>query len=127
MSTGLVIVVVVLGLIALLALGGAAANARRRSERKDAIGAQVEEANRALAAARAEDRGWDAAILDAAARRELARLRPGVAVRELSLVQVLDRPGKDEDKAVFRVVTDTGEERLALARRGDDWLAEDPT
>ena len=40
-------------------------------------------------------------------------------------MQVVDRPGTDEDQAVFRVITDDGSEDLVLARRGDAWAAAD--
>jgi hypothetical protein len=43
-------------------------------------------------------------------------------VRELHLVQVVDRPGTDEDQAVFRVVTDRGERTLVLGRRDGAWV-----
>ncbi len=41
----------------------------------------------------------------------------------LQLVQVVDRPGTDEDQAVFRAVTDSGERTLVLGRRDGAWVA----
>ena len=38
-------------------------------------------------------------------------------VREESLIAVIDRPGTDEDRAVFRFVTDAGTFLLTLGRR----------
>ena len=43
---------------------------------------------------------------------------------ELALVQVIDRPGTDEDKAVFRVVSAAGESRLKLGRQAGEWRPE---
>jgi hypothetical protein len=44
-------------------------------------------------------------------------------LRELHLVQVVDNPGTDQDRAVFRAVTDTGERSLVLGRRDGAWVA----
>jgi hypothetical protein len=35
---------------------------------------------------------------------------------------VVDKPGTEEDQAVFRVVTDHGSEYLHLDRHGDTWV-----
>jgi len=60
----------------------------------------------------------------AAARRAFEASRPGVEVREQALVAVLDRPGIEQDEAVFRFVTsDGGEALLRLGRSGDEWVA----
>jgi hypothetical protein len=59
----------------------------------------------------------DAAALDAAARR----LGDG-AFSQPQLVQVIDKPGTEEDQAVYRVLTGDGEEhRITLGRSGDVW------
>ncbi len=122
MSTATVVVLVVLALLALLAIGGAIATARRTRAREAGLQAQVREANEALAAAHAEDKGWERDTLEAAAREVLAgRGRP--TVRSLELVQVVDRPGTDADQAVFRAVTDGGEQQVVLGRRGGRWVA----
>ena len=47
-------------------------------------------------------------------------------VRELLLVQVVDRPGTEEDQALFRVVTDAGSEEILLVRHGDTWSTPGP-
>ena len=49
--------------------------------------------------------------------RRVRAAPPGRSVRELHLVQVVDRPGTDEDQAVFRVVNDHGERDVVLGRR----------
>jgi hypothetical protein len=122
MST-LTIVVVVVAIIVLLAIGGAVANARRRAPRAH-LEASVEEVDRALAAAHAADKGWEPQALQNAARRAFEAARPGVGVREQALVTVLDRPGTDQDEAVFRFVRADGrEEHLRLARSGGEWTS----
>ncbi len=123
MSTATVIVLVVLALVVLLAVGGAVATARRTRAREASLRAQLREANEALAAAHAEDKGWERDTLEAAAREVLASRGEGARVRSLELVQVVDRPGTDDDQAVFRAVTDGGEQRVVLGRRDGRWVA----
>jgi hypothetical protein len=123
MSTLTVVVVVVVAVVVLLAVGGALANARRRAPRAR-LEASVDEVNRALAAAHAADKGWHPQALEAAARRAFEAARPGVEVREQALVAVLDRPGTDQDEAVFRFVDADGrEDRLRLGRSGGEWTS----
>lgn len=124
MPTWAIIVLAVLGAILLLALGGALAASRRRAPRQGRFEDRLDAVNRDLAAARASDRGWERDALEAAARRAFAAQRPGAAIAELTLVQVLDRPGTEEDKAVFRVVADGSESRLTLGRSGGEWVGE---
>ena len=123
MATWLAILLVVLALLILglftLGLLGAL---RARSDGEDEFRAMLEEANAALAAARAEDRGWERANLEAAARAAHEARRPGAQISELHLVQVVDRPGTEEDQARFRVVDAHGEHDVLLGRRGDDWV-----
>ena len=42
---------------------------------------------------------------------------------DAGVAAVVDRPGTDQDEAVFRVITDEGWEYLHLDRRGDRWVA----
>ena len=77
----------------------------------------MREADQALALARAGDRGWERDVLEAAAREAFAARSP-VEIRELLLLQVVDRPGTEEDQALFRVVTDVGSEEILLVRHG---------
>jgi hypothetical protein len=126
MPTWLIIVLaVIVGVLAGLAIGGAAANARRARQRSGRFELQLDEVNRALAKAHASDKGWEREALEAAARRAFAQRRPHDEVLELVLVQVVDPPGTVADKAVFRVVTESGEARLTLGRSGGDWVGED--
>jgi hypothetical protein len=122
-STLAVIIVAVVLLLILLAIGGIFANARRRQAGEAGFDASLDEVNRQLAAAHAADRGWAREGLEAAAREAFFAQR-GAEPAELTLVQIVDRPGTDEDKAVFRVSADGGEERLTLGRSNGDWVYE---
>jgi type II secretory pathway pseudopilin PulG len=115
-----VIVIIVVILLVLLIVGGLVANARRAREQEDETLSAVREADQALALARASDRGWERAVLEAAAREAFASRSP-VEVRELLLMRVVDRPGTEEDQALFRVITDVGSEEILLVRHGDAW------
>ncbi|TMM05241.1 MAG: hypothetical protein E6G10_03170 [Actinobacteria bacterium] len=117
-----VLLIVIVALVVVLFALGAAGAARRRRELENRFGAQLEEANRALAAARAADRGWERATIEAAARAVHERAHPGTQIRELHLVQVVDRPGTTEDEARFRVVDDHGVHDVVLGRRDDEWI-----
>jgi hypothetical protein len=123
MPTWLVVVIVVfvLAVVVLFVLGLAGAR-RHRQEEEGRFSVQLEEANAALAAARAEDRGWERARLEGAARAAHEARHPGAQVAELHLVQVVDRPGTEDDQARFRVVDAHGEHDILLGRRGDDWV-----
>jgi Tfp pilus assembly protein PilX len=114
--TWLIIVLVVL---ALLAVGGILARMRQLRRSRPAFERSLEQVNRDLAAAAAQDRGWDRATLEDAARRIYATERGGEPP-ELLLVEIRDRPGTDEDQAVFRC----GGERLTLGRRDGEWVHE---
>lgn len=115
----LAIVLIVLAvLILLLFAGGYIANARRREDERAALHARAREADRHLADAHAEDKGWERSTLESAARRAFAE-RHGAEPTELQLVQVVDRPGTDEDEAVF-----AGDGReVVLGRRDGQWVA----
>jgi hypothetical protein len=118
--TWLIIVIVV---FVLLAVGGAVARARQLQRSRPAFDASLEQVNRDLAAAAAQDRGWDRATLEEAARRIYASERGGEP-ESLVLIEVLDRPGTDEDKAVFRIESAGNRELLTLGRRDGDWVHE---
>jgi type II secretory pathway pseudopilin PulG len=120
-----IIVIVVVILLVLLIVGGFIANARRARDQEDETLSAAREADQALALARASDRGWERAVLEAAAREAFAARSPA-EVRELLLMQVVDRPGTEEDQALFRVITDVGSEEILLVRQGDDWTTPGP-
>ncbi len=111
-------------LIVLLALGGAIASARRAAAHEAQLRRQIGEANEALALARAADRGWDRDTLDAAARSAFTERYPGQPIDALLLVQVEDRPGIEEDVAVFQVVSGGAEKTITLGRRHGEWAAQ---
>jgi len=112
--------IIVLAVLVLLAIGGYFANRRRRAQTTGHFETQLIEVNRDLAAAHAEDRGWERATLEEAARTAYAGARDGATPESLELVQVIDRPGTDDDHAVFRC----GQERLTLGRRDGQWVLE---
>jgi hypothetical protein len=115
--TWLIIVIVV---FVVLAVGGAIAARRRLAANEDRFEASLKQVNRDLAAARAEDRGWERSVLEDAARRAYAERHDGADPPGLELVQVVDRPGTEEDKAIFRA----GDKRLTLGRRDGAWELE---
>jgi len=117
-----IILLVIFVLIAVLAAGGYVAATRRARLREVALRRDLEEAERAFAAARALDKGWDRDVL-ADAARDAAEQRFGDAtVGAPLLVQVLDRPGTEADQAIFRVQTADGtEHRMTLGRAGGEW------
>ena len=124
MST-LAIVLIVLAVVVLLFLIGGIAGARRRDERQAPhFEEHVRAADQALETARAGDRGWDKALMEAAAQKALEEARPGWSYDDLHLVLVDDQPGVEEDRAEFVAVGGGEEARLRLSRRGDRWIAE---
>ena len=126
MPTWLIVVLVVLALlIVLLAIGGYVAVRRRERRGEPAFRVAVEEANRKLAAAHAEDKGWDPAGLREAAARLFEEQHPDAGVRDMQLIAVEDLPGIDEDRAVFRFDTDDDRvHHLTVGRTPDGWALE---
>jgi type II secretory pathway pseudopilin PulG len=117
----LIIVFVVLAIV--FFVGGYIAAGRRRDARESQLLAQIQSADEALAQARAGDRGWDLAALEAVAREACASRFGGRQPERLHLVQVVDRPGTDTDEAVFRAIDGHHEEDVVLGREGDRWVA----
>jgi hypothetical protein len=125
MPTWLVIVLgVFVALVIVLAVGGAYARRRQLESSRGRFDANLAQVNEDLAAAHAEDRGWARDSLETAARAAYASEREGAEPEELTLVQIVDRPGTDEDKAVFRVTSGGRDERLTLGRQGGEWVFE---
>jgi hypothetical protein len=121
--TWLIIVIVVL---LVLIVGGMIARSMRQKRTESEFRARLERANHDLAEAAAADRGWDRATLMSAAQRIFSEQR-GAEATELLLVEVIDRPGTDQDQAVFRVGADGGHHFLTLGRREGDWVLESLT
>jgi cytochrome c556 len=120
--TAVQIALLVIALLVLaLGVGGYIATTRRTTSREERLLDQLRKAERELAKAHAADKGWDPALLHAAARAA-ARERFGAAgVTDPQLVQVIDKPGTDADQAVFRVETADGEQSITLGRTGGVW------
>ena len=122
MSPLATLILIVVLILAVLVVGGLIANARRTRAEEPELHERLAEADQALALAQAADRGWQRETMELAVRQAFAERSP-VEPRELLLLQVLDRPGTDDDEAVFRVVTDAGAEDVRLVRRAGDWVA----
>ena len=121
MPTWLLIVLVVL---LVLVVGGIIARQRQLARTEDRFAANLSKVNEDLAAAHAEDRGWEPSGLEAAAREAYRAQRPGVEPREVMLTQIVDRPGTNEDKAMFRFRTEGRDEVLTLGRQDGHWVFE---
>jgi type II secretory pathway pseudopilin PulG len=111
-----IILVVLAVLVVVLGIAGYVVLGRRREAEETSLLALAQQADQHLAAAHAEDKGWERTGLEQAARAAYTE-RNGAPPRELMLVQVVDRPGVEEDEAVFRA---DGSE-LRLHRRGGEW------
>jgi hypothetical protein len=120
MPTWLAIVLVVL---IVLAAGGFLARRAQLQRTRGAFDASLEKVNRDLATAAAADRGWDRDTLESAARRLFAAERGGEP-DDLVLVEVLDRPGTEQDRAIFRAQHGGATHRLTLGRSGGEWVRE---
>ena len=118
-----IVVAIVVGVVLLLFILGLVANTRMRRARERTLDEQIRAADNALAEARAVDRGWDPTLLESAARTAFATRRPGVEPDRFDLVQVVDRPGTDEDRARMLVTFAAGAEEIELQRTGDTWAA----
>jgi hypothetical protein len=116
--------IIVLAVLIVLAIGGAVARQRQLARSRAHFERSLAKVDRDLAAAAAQDRGWDRGRLDAAARRVAAE-RLGSEPEELVLIEVIDRPGTDEDQAVFRVRAAGDRQRVVLGRRGGEWVPAD--
>ena len=114
-----VVLVVLAVLVVVLFAGGYIANARRLRAERAALHARAQEADRQLAEAHAEDKGWERETLEAAARRAYAERHGGRQPADLRLVQVVDRPGTEEDEAIFHA----GDAEVVLGRRDGAWVA----
>jgi hypothetical protein len=125
MPTWLAIVLgVFVALVILLAVGGAIARRRQLDAGRGRFATQLAHVNRELAAAHAEDRGWARDGLEAAARAAYASEHDGAEPEQLTLIQIVDRPGTEDDKAVFQVSAGGRDEQLTLGRRDGAWVLE---
>src|SRR3954447_9515534 len=122
MST-LAIVLIILGVLLLVLVVLGALGARKRlAATEQSFHKRLDAANEALADARAEDRGWDLPALEAAARAVVEQRHPDANVRNLHLIQVIDKPGTEDDQARFHVDVAMGRDfEVLLGRRGGEW------
>ena len=125
MDTIVLVVLVILGLLLLLAAVGSIAATRRNRAGAAQFSASLTAVDRQLAAATANDHGWERATLDAAARGAFAEQRAGSEIEALELIQIVDEPGTDSDLAIYRVTAVGGAvARLTLGRREGVWYAQ---
>ena len=122
MSVLAIIIVVFAVVVAILAFLGYRVITKRQAETAGTFEERLATANEALADARAQDQGWDLPALEEAARAAAERRAPGATVRGVHLVQVIDRPGTDDDEARFHVDIARGRDfDIVLHRSGDTW------
>ena len=119
MLWGIIGIVVVV--LAVLFVGGIVARNRQLARSRPAFERALERVDQDLAAAAATDRGWDRALLEAAARK-ISLERFGAEPDDLTLVEVIDKPGTDADQAVFDVNAGGSRHRVVLGRRDGDWV-----
>jgi hypothetical protein len=113
--------IIVLVVLAILIVGGIIARNRQLAKSRPAFERALAQVDRDLAAAAATDRGWDRQHLEASARR-ICTEQFGAEPDELTLVEVIDMPGTDEDQAVFDVSAGGERHRVVLGRRDGDWV-----
>jgi hypothetical protein len=113
--------IIVLIVLAVLIVGGVIARSRQLARSRPAFELTLAQVDRDLAAAAANDRGWDRDLLEASARRICAE-QLGAEPDALTLIEVIDRPGTDEDQAVFDVESGGRRHRVVLGRRDGDWV-----
>jgi hypothetical protein len=119
-----IVIVVILALVVLFFVGGLIAARRRARATEGHLLQKIAEADRALATAAATDRGWDRALLDAAAHEAIQLQRPDYSYETLHLIQVDDKPGTNEDRAHMAAMGPDGDVRVVLVREGDRWVAD---
>ena len=113
--------IIVLAVLAILAIGGFFARRMYLRRTEADFRAKLEQANHDLAEAAAADRGWDRETLEGAARHCYAEQR-GAEPAELLLVEVIDRPGTEDDLAVFQAEGEGRSESLTLGRHQGEWV-----
>ena len=125
MSTlAVILIVAAVVVITLLVLATLAVRKRMEQGRPD-YDRHLAEADHALEAARAGDKGWDRAVMEDVVRAALNERHPDRDFRSLDLVLVDDRPGVTEDRAHFEA--SDGDKRLlvVLTRAESGWKADE--
>jgi hypothetical protein len=110
-------ILIVLAVLAILVIGGAIARRRQLARSRPAFERALTKVDRDLAAAAASDHGWDRTLLETAARRVYTE-QYGAAPEALTLIEVIDHPGTEQDQAVF----EAGGRRVVLGRRDGEWV-----
>src|SRR3954471_22621954 len=113
--SALAIVLIVIAALAVVFLVGGFIVARRRAN-LPGRDAHIRAADHALEQARAADRGWDRALIEATAREALRSQRPEFSPASLDLVLVDDRPGVEEDRAHLVAAGPDERVRVVLCR-----------
>lgn len=123
--SALAIILIVVGILVVLVFIGGLVAARRRDEAQAGqYQRHLAEADHALEQARAADRGWDRAVMEATVQRALQEQRPGFRPDRIDLVLVDDRPGVAEDRAHFVAAAGDEQVRIVLARGEAGWASE---
>src|SRR3954447_20496842 len=110
-------ILIVLAVLAILVIGGAIARRRQLARSRPAFERALTKGDRDLAAPAAGDPRWDRALLETAARRVYTE-QYGAAPEALTLIEVIDHPGTEQDQAVF----EAGGRRVVLGRRDGEWV-----
>jgi len=121
MSTLTIVLIIVAVLVIVLFVGGLFAARARAREGAPHYDEHVRDADRALERARAEDRGWDPTLLEAAVKAALDRSHAGTRFEDLVLVLVDDRPGVHEDRAHYDAYAGDQRVRVVLTRDEQGW------
>jgi hypothetical protein len=121
MSVLAIVLIVLVALVLLFFVGGLIYSRRRLNDPQ--LEEHITNADQALEAARASDRGWDRVVMEEAARRALTEERPDFGAGELHLVLVDDRPGVEEDRAHMLAMGGDGQARVILTRNPEgEWI-----
>jgi hypothetical protein len=123
-STLALVLIAVGAVLLVLFLGGVLYTILRERRTRDLDAHRIAEADRALATARATDRGWDRALLEQAAHAALAQERPGLSYDALELTLVDDAPGVTDDRAHLVASSPEGPVRVVLCRDEGGWKLE---
>ncbi len=121
MSTLTIVLIVAAVLLIALFIGGLVAARARDREVAPHYDEHLRAADQALERARAEDRGWDPALLESAVRDALGQSHAGTAFEDLVLVLVDDRPGVHEDRAHYDAYAGDERVRVVLTRDEQGW------
>ena len=124
MSTLAVVLIVLAVLIVLLFIGGLVAVRRRDRSEAPVFERNLQEADQALEAARAGDRGWDPVVLERTVQEALARSHPGIPFDRVVLVLVDDQPGVTHDRAHYEAHAGDQQVRVVLNRDESGWRGE---